>query len=95
MTRSLCGANSVGSPESVFRFLIDARLMTHWIGILHSLDAQHDSEPTPENLMETAFIEELEATTEMALGEPDAQDTASSTPCPAETNSHAQSSSGS
>jgi type IV secretion system protein VirD4 len=62
---------------------------------LHSLDAQHDSEPTPESPMETAFMEELEATTEMAFAEPDAQDAPSDPPRPSETNSHAQSSSGS
>jgi uncharacterized protein YndB with AHSA1/START domain len=28
------------SPETVFGFLVDARLMIHWIGILHSLDAR-------------------------------------------------------
>lgn len=62
---------------------------------LHSLDAQLNSQPAPASQMETAFIEELEATTEMAFAEPDVQDAASDAPRPAETNSHAQSSSGS
>ena len=26
------------SPETVFRFLVDPRLMSHWIGVLHSLE---------------------------------------------------------
>jgi len=28
------------SPETVFSFLVDSRLMVHWIGISHSLDAR-------------------------------------------------------
>jgi uncharacterized protein YndB with AHSA1/START domain len=28
------------SPETVFRFLVDARLMVHWIGLSHSVDAR-------------------------------------------------------
>src|SRR5262249_984299 len=49
------------SPESVFRFLVDARLMIHWIGILHSLDAQpsglFEVEVSRGNVARGTFIE--------------------------------------
>jgi type IV secretion system protein VirD4 len=57
---------------------------------LRSLETNHGSEPTPASPMETAFIEELEATTEMPFVETDAHDAGAGLPGPAETNSASQ-----